>query len=120
MTSCTIPWLDRVHRHALEDCGKPARSAPHDAEDLGEGGLARPRFRQRPLEVFRSGQPLPPRFPRSGGDSPKCRDVDGRYRPRDAFEGELADRLDLDLSLDRSVHSLAQKDLTAFRLGRQP
>src|SRR5438876_6252946 len=51
---------DRVHGDALEDGGELPRTSPHDAEDRGERGFARPRFRERPLEARRSAHLSPP------------------------------------------------------------
>ena len=48
---CTI-------ENCVQNAGEITWSAPHDAQDLGERGLARPRFRELPLDVGRSAQLL--------------------------------------------------------------
>ena len=48
----------RTIENGVQNGGQLARSAPHDAEHLGERGFARPRFRELPLDVGRSAQLL--------------------------------------------------------------
>src|SRR5207249_1892428 len=51
---------------------------------------------------------------------PHAKHVEGRHRPREAAERQLAERLDLHQVLDRGVEPARDEDLAAARLAAQP